>query len=107
MLVTTETSLVAVPTPRSRIPPRAVSVTATCTRGSSSTRPAPPGPDQSPVSTTSPSMTMPSVEDQPGTRPPALIRCAISRVVVVFPLVPVTAITGMFGRSGRTVSPGS
>ena len=44
MLVTTETSLTAVPTPRSRIPPRAVSVTATCTRGSSSTRAAPPGP---------------------------------------------------------------
>ena len=107
MFVTTETSLTAVPTPRSRIPPRAVSVTATCTRGSASTRPAPPGPDQSPVSTSSPSMKMPSVDDQPGIRPPALTRWAISRVVVVLPLVPVTAITGIAGRSGATVSPGS
>src|SRR6476619_4947022 len=45
MLVTTETSLTAVPTPRSRMPPRAVSVTATCTDGSASTRAA-PGLDQ-------------------------------------------------------------
>ena len=97
MLVTTETSLTAVPTPRSRMPPRAVSVTATCTLGSSSTRAAPPGPDQSPVSTSTPSMKMPSVDDQPGVRPPALTRCAISRVVVVLPLVPVTATTGIDG----------
>ena len=106
MFVTTDTSLTAVPTPRSRMPPRAVSVTATCTLGSASTRAAPPGPDQSPVSTTSPSMTMPSVDDQPGIRPPALTRWAISRVVVVLPLVPVTATTGIVGRNGRTVSSG-
>ena len=105
MLVTTETSLAARPIPRSRMPPRAVSVTATCTRGSSSTRAAPPGPDQSPVSTISPSMTMPSVDDQPGTRPPAFTRCEISRVVVVLPFVPVTAITGMVGRIGRITGP--
>ena len=75
--------------------------------GSSSTRAAPPGPDQSPVSTSSPSMKMPSVDDHPGVRPPAFTRWAINRVVVVLPLVPVTAMTGMVGRNGRTVSPGS
>ena len=52
-------------------------------------------------------MTMPSVDDQPGARPPAFTRCAMSLVVVVLPFVPVTAITGIAGRSGRTVSPGS
>ena len=107
MFVTTETSLDAVPTPRSRMPPRAVSVTATVTRGSASTRPAPPGPDQSPVSTTSPATTMPSVDDHPGTWPALAIRWAISRVVVVLPLVPVTAMTGIRGRSALTASPAS
>ena len=45
MLVTTETSLYATPTPRRRMPPRAVSVTASCTPGSLSTCPAPLGPE--------------------------------------------------------------
>ena len=43
--VTTDTSLCTTPRPRSRIPPRAVSVTASRTRGSSSTRAAPLGPE--------------------------------------------------------------
>ncbi len=107
MLVTTETSLTAVPMPRNRIPPRAVSVTATVIRGSARTRPAPPGPDQSPLSTSSPSRNTPSVDDQPGTWPAAFIRWAMSRVVVVLPFVPVTAITGIDGLSAVTASPGS
>ena len=37
MLVTTDTSFQATPTPRRRIPPRAVSVTASCTPGCRST----------------------------------------------------------------------
>ena len=45
MLVTTETSLNATPTPRRRIPPRAVSVTASSIPGYDSTRPAPLGPE--------------------------------------------------------------
>jgi hypothetical protein len=44
-LVTTETSVCVTPIPRSRMPPRAVSVTASCTRGSSSTVAAPLGPE--------------------------------------------------------------
>ena len=44
-LVTTETSLRVRPMPLSRIPPRAVSVTASCTSGCASTRPAPLGPE--------------------------------------------------------------
>ncbi|HJQ86676.1 MAG TPA: hypothetical protein VJ820_04345 [Propionibacteriaceae bacterium] len=43
MLVTTEMSLYATPTPRRKIPPRAVSVTANSTTGWRSPRPAPPG----------------------------------------------------------------
>ena len=44
-LVTTETSLLATPIPLSRIPPRAVSVTAKSTSRWASTRPAPEGPE--------------------------------------------------------------
>ena len=44
-LVTTETSLCRRPMPLSRMPPRAVSVTASCTCGCASTRPAPLGPE--------------------------------------------------------------
>ena len=44
-LVTTETSLRVSPMPLSRIPPRAVSVTANSTSGCASTRPAPLGPE--------------------------------------------------------------
>ena len=44
-LVTTETSLRVSPMPLSRMPPRAVSVTASCTCGCASTRPAPDGPE--------------------------------------------------------------
>ncbi len=52
--VTTLTSFSAYPIPRSRIPPRAVSSTARSRPGSARTRPAPPKPDQSPASTSSP-----------------------------------------------------
>src|SRR6266511_3706050 len=55
MLVTTATSLWATPRPRRRMPPRAVSSTASSTPCWASTRLAPPGPDQSPSSTSSPS----------------------------------------------------
>ena len=44
-LVTTETSLWTRPMPLSRMPPRAVSVTANSTSGWASTRPAPLGPE--------------------------------------------------------------
>ena len=44
-LVTTETSLRVRPMPLSRMPPRAVSVTASWTPGRASTRPAPLGPE--------------------------------------------------------------
>ena len=40
---------------------------------------------------------MPSVLDQPTTLPPVRAMCAISRLVVVLPLVPVTATTGIVG----------
>ena len=45
MLVTTETSLRVSPMPLSRMPPRAVSVTAISTSWCASTRPAPLGPE--------------------------------------------------------------
>ena len=44
-LVTTDTSLRLMPMPLSRMPPRAVSVTANCTPSSPSARPAPEGPE--------------------------------------------------------------
>ena len=44
-LVTTETSLLTTPMPLSRMPPRAVSVTAKSTSRCASTRPAPEGPE--------------------------------------------------------------
>ena len=40
---------------------------------------------------------MPSVLDQPTTSPLVRAMCAIIRLVVVLPLVPVTATTGIFG----------
>ncbi len=97
--MTTETSLYATPIPRRRIPPRAVSVTASWIPGWASTCPAPLGPEKSPYFTSSPSKYTPSVLDQPTCSPAARPMCAIIRDVVVLPFVPVTATTGTFGRS--------
>ena len=105
MLVTIETSLYATPTPRRKIPPRAVSVTANSTPGWRSTRPAPPGPEKSPASISSPSMYTPSVLDQPTDNPARRATCPIIRAVVVLPLVPVIATTGISGRISRGAEP--
>ena len=70
-------------------------VTANSTPGWRSTRPAPPGPEKSPASTSSPSMYTPSVLDQPTDNPARRATCPIIRAVVVLPLVPVIATTGM------------
>ena len=97
-LVTTETSLRVRPMPLSRMPPRAVSVTANSTSSWASTRPAPLGPgvvarlDQLAVDV-----------DAVGVRPAdePCRRCGrcgrSSGDVVVLPLVPVTATTGTRG----------
>ena len=77
------------------MPPRAVSSTAASVSGWASTLRALFGPLQSPLSIWCPSTHTPSVLVMPTFRPAAANRCAIRRVTVVLPLVPVTATTGM------------
>jgi hypothetical protein len=85
------------------MPPRAVSNTAASTSGCSSTLRALLGPLQSPLSIWRPFTYTPSVLVMPTRRPWAVNRWAIRRAVVVLPLVPVTATTGMRPSSpGRT-----
>ena len=84
------------------MPPRAVSNTAASTSGCISTLRALLGPEQSPESVWRPLTCTPSVLVMPTRRPLAASRWAIRRVVVVLPLVPVTATTGT-----RPSSPGA
>ncbi len=76
------------------MPPRATSNTAMSTRGFCSTIRALFGPEASALITRRSSMTTPSVEVMPTLRPRPLKMWAIIREVVVFPLVPVTAMIG-------------
>jgi hypothetical protein len=94
-LVTTATSAPSTTSPRRQMPPRAVSSTATWTRLSRRTLRAAPEPVQSPCSTTSSPTNTPLLEVRPAVRPAVSTRCAIRRVVVVFPLVPVIITIGM------------
>src|SRR5450830_728239 len=94
-LVTTATWQRSKPRPSRRMPPRAVSNTAASTSGCSSTLRALLGPLQSPLSIWRPFTYTPSVLVMPTRRPLALNRWVIRRAVVVLPLVPVTATTGM------------
>ena len=77
------------------MPPRATSNTAKSTRGFCSTIRADCGPEASDLITSRSSMTTPSVEVMPTLRPMPLKMCAIIRLVVVLPLVPVTATIGI------------
>ena len=106
-LVTTLTSLAATPMPRSSIPPRAVSRTATSRPGVASTSAAPAGPEKSPSSTVSPMTTTPEVELHAVFRPAVMAMWATRRVVVVLPLVPVTETTGTEGERTGEGPPGS
>ena len=106
-LVNTATSTADTPIPRSIRPPRAVSRTANPTPGSPSTMRAPPGPDQSPGSMHRPATNTPSVLLHAASRPASAAIRPRSRVVVVFPLVPVTATVGTWGSSSLGGSPGS
>ena len=106
--MTTETSLRVSPMPLSRMPPRAVSVTANSTSSWASTRPAPLGPGV-------------VARPRPARRRRRCRRCwtsrracpsvramwAIIREVVVLPLVPVTATTGTRGVIVCGAAPGS
>ena len=83
------------------MPPRATSKTAKSTRGFCSTIRAERGPEASARITRRSSMTTPSVEVMPTLRPRPLKMWAIIRLVVVLPLVPVTATIGI-----REVAPG-
>ena len=85
----------AVASPRRSRPPRAVSSTATSTRGCMSTAAALRGPEQSPVRMRSPLMYVPSVQVMPTLKCAVSYIWASSRVTVVLPLVPVTARIGM------------
>ena len=96
-LVTTLTSLAVTPMPLRSMPPRAVSRMPMSRPGVSRTPRAPAGPEKSPSSFVSPMTTTPSVELQAVVRPAAMHMCAMSRVVVVLPLVPVTDATGTRG----------
>ena len=104
--VSTLASLLSYPTPRRRIPPRAVSRTATSTSPRPRIAAAPPGPVQSPGSTIRPSTTIPSDVVMP-TRCPARPRTwAIMRVTVVLPFVPEMETTGIRrSASGIIVGP--
>ena len=95
MLVTTATVQRSKPSPSRRMPPRATSNTAASTSGCSSTLRALLGPEQSPLSVWRPSTYTPSVLVMPVTMPLDMKRWLMSRAVVVLPLVPVTATTGM------------
>ena len=94
--------------PFSRMPPRAVSVTASWTPSWASTRPAPLGPgvvaglDELAVD-------VDAVGVGPADVQARRVRAmwAIIREVVVLPLVPVTATTGTRGRERAGASPGS
>ncbi len=103
-LVTTLTSLAVTPMPLRSMPPRAVSRMPMSRPGVSRTPRAPAGPEKSPSSFVSPMTTTPSVELQAVVRPAAMHMWAMSRVVVVLPLVPVTDATGT--RGVMTLGPG-
>ena len=100
-LVTTATWQRSKPRPSRRMPPRAHSRMAASTSGWASTLRALLGPEQSPLSIWRPLTYTPSVLVMPTRRPCVAKMCEIRRVVVVLPLVPVTATTGM-----RPSSPG-
>ena len=94
-LVTTATSQRSKAKPSRNMPPRAVSSTAASTSGCCNTLRALFGPLQSPVSMRSPCTYTPSVLVMPTRQPCCWNKCAINLTVVVLPLVPVTATTGM------------
>ena len=100
MLVTIATSQRSKAKPSRKIPPRAVSNTAASTSGCSSTLRALRGPLQSPVSMQRCSMYTPSELVMPTRFPLVPSKCAVRRTVVVLPLVPETATTGI-----RALSP--
>ena len=107
-LVTTETSLRVSPMPLSRMPPRAVSVTASST---SRVRQHPAGAARARSSRPPRPARRRCRCRRCWTSRPACRRCgamwAIIRLVVVLPLVPVTATTGTRGRDrGRAGRPG-
>src|SRR6185436_4937269 len=77
------------------MPPRATSKTAKSTRGFCSTIRALRGPDASALISSRSSITTPSVEVMPTLRPMPLKMWLIMRLVVVLPLVPVTATIGI------------
>src|SRR5213596_2219157 len=77
------------------MPPRATSKTAKSTRGFWSTIRALRGPEASARISNRSSMTTPSVEVMPTLRPMPLKMWLIMRLVVVLPLVPVTATIGI------------
>ena len=68
---------------------------------------APPGPEKSPRSTTSPPTSTTSVEVVPAICSEASTRAARSRTVVVLPFVPVTSSTGMSWTLLQSTSAGS
>ena len=94
MLVTTATWQRSNARPSRNIPPRAVSSTAASTSGCASTLRALRGPLQSPLSVCLPLTYTPSVLVMPTRSPCVRSKWEVRRTVVVFPLVPVTAMTG-------------
>src|SRR3954453_23436380 len=100
-LVTTSTSHQSHASPLRTIPPRAVSKTATAAPGSVSTALADSGPVQSPRTTSRPAIVMPLVVVYPTRQPHSDMTWAIILTVVVLPLVPVTATSGMRDGSSR------
>ena len=93
--------------PRRTRPPRAVSSTATSTSSRRRTTAAPPGPVQSPASTSRSSTRMPSEVVVPTWRPASRRMWVISRVTVDLPLVPVIETTGMRRSSSRIQAGGA
>src|ERR1700674_3372828 len=106
MLVTAAAATRPSTRPRRSTPPRAVSSTAASTRRSRSRVRAPPGPEKSPKSSTAGPTAMQSVEVTPAVRPAAASIAAVSRTVVVLPLVPVTSATGTSCTAGQSTAAG-
>ena len=94
ILVTTATWQRSNAKPSRNIPPRAVSSTAASTSGCINTLRALRGPLQSPLSVCRPFTYTPSVLVMPTRSPCVRNKWEVRRTVVVFPLVPVTAMTG-------------
>ena len=102
MLVSTLASLDSYPTPRSRIPPRAVSRTATSRSRRARIWSAPPGPVQSPASMSRSSTRIPSDVVVPTWRPASSRMCVMSRVTVLLPFVPLIETIGTWRSASRT-----